>query len=269
MNEAAFVSYFIGLQQLGNRVEIAFTLARRSGMPGAGDLSRPRSYQALVPGDYKGTATVAAQYWSGRLRTPQTLQQFGSIQAPPDQPSPILRCFITLSEHGKLKARESRELGHPGGRAAEARPDRGVAEGGEARVHRGARRRGQAAPRGSPVRTPNPKLCGGEGGCGEAAAEPASEYVFNEGLPRTGRTCGEPPAMTGPGAEDINSLATPAEAAGPREGAQPGPLTGAEPGTAASAPAACLSMPGKRQSPAPPAPGCEGPAHPWPRPRGP
>ena len=59
----------------------------------------------------------------------------------------------------------------------------------------------------------------------------------------------------------MNPFATPAEDAGPREGAQPGPHTraepshtGAEPTTAAGTPAACLSTPGGQQPPALPGP---------------
>ena len=55
------------------------------------------------------------QYRSGLLRTPQTIQQFKSVQTPSGKPSPILRYFITLFEYGKLKALESQELVHPVG----------------------------------------------------------------------------------------------------------------------------------------------------------
>ena len=38
VNETAFIGYFISLQQLGSRAGIAFTFARRFGLPGTGDL---------------------------------------------------------------------------------------------------------------------------------------------------------------------------------------------------------------------------------------
>jgi len=113
VNEASFINYVSGLQQLGNRAEIAFTLARRFGLPGADELFQRQFNQAFASGDYKGAATVAAQCKSGLLRTPQTIQQFKSIQAPPGQPSPILHYFITLLEYGKLNALESLELVRP------------------------------------------------------------------------------------------------------------------------------------------------------------
>jgi clathrin heavy chain len=114
VNEPAIVGYIMNsLPQLSNRVDIAFTLARRFGLPGADELFQKQFATMFASGDYKGAATVAAQCKSGMLRTPATIQQFKSVQGPPGQPSPILAYFSTLLEYGKLNALESVELCRP------------------------------------------------------------------------------------------------------------------------------------------------------------
>jgi len=114
VNEPAIVGYIINnLVQLPNRQEIAFTLARRFGLPGADELFQRQFNQFFASGDYKSAATIAAQCKSGILRTPQTIEQFKSVQAPPGQSSPILHYFSMLLEHGRLNALESVELIRP------------------------------------------------------------------------------------------------------------------------------------------------------------
>lgn len=114
VNEAGIVGYVTNnLTQLGNRQEIAFTLARRFGFPGADELFQRQFSTLFANGDYKGAATIAAQCKSGLLRTPQTIQQFKSVQATAGQSSPILHYFSTLLEYGKLNALESVELMRP------------------------------------------------------------------------------------------------------------------------------------------------------------
>merc|ERR1719181_2368218 len=114
VNEPVIVGYVMNnLPQLSNRVDIAFTLARRFGLPGADDLFQRQFATMFASGDYKGAAGIAAQCKSGLLRTPETIQQFKSVQAQPGQPSPLLAYFSTLLEYGKLNALESVELCRP------------------------------------------------------------------------------------------------------------------------------------------------------------
>ncbi|CAL1171635.1 unnamed protein product [Cladocopium goreaui] len=120
VNETAIVNYIMNqLVQIPNRQDIAFTMARRFGLPGADELFQRQFNQLFASGDYKGVALshgaalIAAQCKSGLLRTPQTIQQFKSVQAPPGQSSPILHYFSTLLEHNKLNALESVELVRP------------------------------------------------------------------------------------------------------------------------------------------------------------
>lgn len=115
VNEPAIVGYVMNnLVQLPNRQDVAFTLARRFGLPGADELFTRQFSQYFASGDYKNAALVAAQCKSGVLRTPQTVQQFKSLAAQPGAPSPILTYFSTLLEHGgKLNALESLELVRP------------------------------------------------------------------------------------------------------------------------------------------------------------
>eukprot|EP00930_Biecheleria_cincta_P019685 TRINITY_DN1496_c0_g1_i1.p1 TRINITY_DN1496_c0_g1~~TRINITY_DN1496_c0_g1_i1.p1 ORF type:complete len:1703 (+),score=387.00 TRINITY_DN1496_c0_g1_i1:58-5166(+) len=114
VNEQTMVGYIMNqLVQLPNRQEIAFTLARRFSMAGADELFQQEFARRFASGDYKGAATIAGQCKSGMLRTPQIIQQFKSVQAPPGQTSPILHYFSTLLEYGKLNAQESVELCQP------------------------------------------------------------------------------------------------------------------------------------------------------------
>mmetsp|Transcript_108985 Transcript_108985/g.351874 ORF Transcript_108985/g.351874 Transcript_108985/m.351874 type:complete len:1524 (+) Transcript_108985:1-4572(+) len=114
VNEPAVVGYIMNnLVQLPNRQDIAFQLARRFGLPGADELFQRQFNHYFASGDYKSAALIAAQCKSGILRTPQTIQQFKSVQAPPGQSSPILHYFSTLLEYGKLNALESIELTRP------------------------------------------------------------------------------------------------------------------------------------------------------------
>ncbi|CAK9081915.1 Clathrin heavy chain 1 [Durusdinium trenchii] len=114
VNEAAIANYIINqLVQIPNRQDIAFNMAKRFGLPGADELFQRQFNQLFASGDYKGAALIAAQCKSGLLRTPQTIQQFKSVQAPPGQSSPILHYFSTLLEHNKLNALESVELVRP------------------------------------------------------------------------------------------------------------------------------------------------------------
>eukprot|EP00931_Biecheleriopsis_adriatica_P053822 TRINITY_DN3159_c0_g1_i5.p1 TRINITY_DN3159_c0_g1~~TRINITY_DN3159_c0_g1_i5.p1 ORF type:complete len:1502 (+),score=433.83 TRINITY_DN3159_c0_g1_i5:139-4506(+) len=114
VNEPAMVGYINNqLVQIANRQDIAFTLARRFGLPGADELFQRQFNHLFASGDYKGAALIAAQCKSGLLRTPQTIQQFKSVQAPAGGQSPILHYFSTLLEHNKLNAMESLELVQP------------------------------------------------------------------------------------------------------------------------------------------------------------
>ncbi|CAK0821327.1 unnamed protein product [Prorocentrum cordatum] len=114
VNEGAIINYISNsLPQLANRADIAFALARRFGLPGADELFQRQFSQYFASGDYPNAARVAAQCKSGMLRTPQTIQQFKSVQAAPGQQSPLLHYFSTLLEYGKLNALESVELVRP------------------------------------------------------------------------------------------------------------------------------------------------------------
>uniref|UniRef100_A0A7S4QZJ1 Clathrin heavy chain n=1 Tax=Alexandrium monilatum TaxID=311494 RepID=A0A7S4QZJ1_9DINO len=114
VNEPTIVGYIMNsLVQLSNRQDVAFNLARRFGLPGADELFQRQFSQYFASGDYRNAALVAAQCRSGALRTPQTIQQFKSVQAPAGQSSPILHYFSTLLEYGQLNALESVELARP------------------------------------------------------------------------------------------------------------------------------------------------------------
>merc|ERR1719326_323753 len=80
VNEPVIIGYIMNnLPQLSNRVDIAFTMARRFGLPGADELFQKQFSMMFASGDYKGAAAIAAQCKSGLLRTPQIIQQFKAV----------------------------------------------------------------------------------------------------------------------------------------------------------------------------------------------
>jgi len=115
VNEPAIVGYVMNnLVQVPNRQDIAFTLARRFGLPGADELFQRQFATFFASGDYKNAAMVAAQCKSGLLRTPQIMDQFKQAPATPGQSAPVLTYFSTLLEHGgKLNPQEAVELVRP------------------------------------------------------------------------------------------------------------------------------------------------------------
>lgn len=101
------------LPALPNRNQIYQSLAKRYGLPGAEDALVQAFHQHFASGDYRAAARICATLKSGRLRTPQVLQQFKAAPTPPGQTSPILLYFSTLLESGSLNAVESVELVRP------------------------------------------------------------------------------------------------------------------------------------------------------------
>ncbi|KAL8431096.1 hypothetical protein ACSSS7_005501 [Eimeria intestinalis] len=101
------------LPHLPNRAQIYMSLAKRYGLPGADEALVQAFNQHFASGDYRGAARICATLKSGRLRTPQVLQQFKSVPAQPGQTSAILLYFSTLLEYGALNAAESLELVRP------------------------------------------------------------------------------------------------------------------------------------------------------------
>ena len=111
VNESVIISHVMNdLNHLPNRVDVAFALARRFGLPGAGELFQHQFSTSFASGDYKIAAQVVGQCKSGLLRTQGTIAQFKGVQVAPGQPSPLIAYFSTLMEYGKLNALESLEL---------------------------------------------------------------------------------------------------------------------------------------------------------------
>jgi clathrin heavy chain len=114
VNEPVIINNVMNnLSHLQNRVDIAFTLARRFGLPGADELFQRQFTTSFASGDYKTAAQIVGQCKSGLLRTQATIAQFKGVQVAPGQPSPLLAYFSTLLEYGKLNAMESVELMRP------------------------------------------------------------------------------------------------------------------------------------------------------------
>lgn len=114
INEQTIIPYIQqNLRHLPNCNEIAMSLVRRYGYPGADELLLQTYNAAFARGDYRAAARTAAIMKSGALRTPQTINQFKSAPAQPGQTSPILVYFSTLLEQGSLNANESIELVRP------------------------------------------------------------------------------------------------------------------------------------------------------------
>lgn len=105
VNEQALVPFVS--QQLKN-VELAMTLARRGGLPGAEGLLQQQFEQYFAAGQFREAAEVAAE--SPALRTKETIDKLRSVPPQPGQPSPLLAYFQVLLSKGNLNALESIEL---------------------------------------------------------------------------------------------------------------------------------------------------------------
>lgn len=115
LNEQTIIQYIKqNLRYLPNCNEVAISLVRRYGYPGADEVLLQMYNAAFARADYRAAANIAATMKSGALRTPQTINQFKSASASqPGQTSPILVYFSTLLEQGSLNAAESLELVRP------------------------------------------------------------------------------------------------------------------------------------------------------------
>ncbi|CAF3761485.1 unnamed protein product, partial [Rotaria magnacalcarata] len=110
VDEDNVVSYI--QNALGN-AELAYKMSARCNLPGADQLFLARFAQLFQSGNYGEAAKVAATAPRGILRTQQTIQQFQTVPAQPNQPSPLLQYFSILLESSKLNKEESIELCKP------------------------------------------------------------------------------------------------------------------------------------------------------------
>lgn len=106
VNEDAIVGFIAN--QLRN-VELAISLARRAGLPGAEALMQAQFDQLYAEGKTKEAAELAAE--APALRTPATLEKLRLVTPLAGQPSPLLAYFQILLSKGGLNAPESLELG--------------------------------------------------------------------------------------------------------------------------------------------------------------
>lgn len=108
VNESTLVQYVMNLQHIENRRDIAFGLAGRFRLPGAGDLFRGQFQQAFQSGDLTAAAQAAAK--APELRSPDTINKFKNAPTQAGQKPPLLQYFSILLEYGKLNQLESVEL---------------------------------------------------------------------------------------------------------------------------------------------------------------
>ena len=108
VNEETIVPFISS--QLQN-VELALSLARRAGLPGANDLVAQQFQKLFAAGQYKEAAELAADSPQGLLRTKETVESFKRVPAQPGQTSPLLVYFGTILTKSSLNAFESVELG--------------------------------------------------------------------------------------------------------------------------------------------------------------
>lgn len=93
--------------------DLALRMASRNNLPGAEDLFVRKFNQLFQDKQFSEAAKVAASAPKGILRTPQTIQRFQQVPAPPGQTSPLLQYFGILLDQGQLNKYESLELCRP------------------------------------------------------------------------------------------------------------------------------------------------------------
>ncbi len=92
-------------------VDLALSLASRSGLPGAEALFSQQFNQSLSSGDYQAAVKIAAS--SAQMRTPETINRLKALPTAPGQPAPILQYLVYLLDRGSLNQYESLELVRP------------------------------------------------------------------------------------------------------------------------------------------------------------
>ncbi|XP_037935596.1 clathrin heavy chain isoform X2 [Teleopsis dalmanni] len=94
--------------------DLALRMAVRNNLSGAEELFVRKFNKLFTAGQYSEAAKVAALAPKGILRTPQTIQRFQQVQAPPGSTTPpLLQYFGILLDQGKLNKYESLELCRP------------------------------------------------------------------------------------------------------------------------------------------------------------
>lgn len=92
---------------------LAIKLASRAGLKGADDLYQKQFQTLMDQQNYIEAAKVAANSPRGFLRTPQTIDKFKAVPAPPGQLSVILQYFGMLLDKTTLNKYETIELVKP------------------------------------------------------------------------------------------------------------------------------------------------------------
>jgi len=111
VDEEQIIPYITNVLQ---NTDLALRLAVRNNLSGAEDLFVQRFNTLFTSGQYAEAAKIAASAPKGILRTPQTIQKFQQVQAPPGASSPpLLQYFGILLDQGKLNKYESLELCRP------------------------------------------------------------------------------------------------------------------------------------------------------------
>lgn len=93
--------------------QLAINLASRAGLAGADDLYTQQFNQLMSQSNYVEAAKIAANSPRGFLRTPQTIEKFKAVPAPPGQLSVILQYFGMLLDKTTLNKHETIELVRP------------------------------------------------------------------------------------------------------------------------------------------------------------
>lgn len=110
VDESQIIPYL--LQNPANS-QLAINLASRAGLAGADDLYQQQFNQLMLQNNYVEAAKVAANSPRGFLRTPQTIDKFKAVPAPPGQLSVILQYFGMLLDKTTLNKYETLELVKP------------------------------------------------------------------------------------------------------------------------------------------------------------
>lgn len=93
--------------------QLAINLASRAGLAGADELYQQQFNNLMSQNNYVEAAKVAANSPRGFLRTPQTIEKFKALPAPPGQLSVILQYFGMLLDKTTLNKYETIELVKP------------------------------------------------------------------------------------------------------------------------------------------------------------
>ena len=114
IEEENIVSFIMNnCRHIPDSMSVGFSLAQRYNLPGANELFVQTFNKALISGDVRAAAKIAAGAPGTLLRNQETIVRLRALPQIPGQPHPMLAYFSAILEIGKLNKWEVLEIARP------------------------------------------------------------------------------------------------------------------------------------------------------------